>query len=157
MSSRNRRKQIEEENNLLNANPNSLDPKTVDAIGFGLGDLALDIAAADAEYQAIEAISLYNIIPNIIQPRYTIPHTLTDIYTVQSDNIIDIFERWIAEVKLERAQRTQGEFDITAYLLGENTSRGEQAEKPDDELTTISTSPPSNIEKSLMKIVDLAG
>jgi len=78
---------------------------------------------------------------------------LTDIYTVHSDNIIDIFQRWIEEVKLERAQ---GEFDITSYLLGENTSRGEQAEKPDEELTSISTSPPSNIEKSLMKIVDLA-
>jgi len=153
MSSRNRRKQIEEEANLLNANPNSLDPKTVDAIGFGLGELALDIAAADAEYQAIEAISLYNIVPNVTQPRYTIPHSLTDIYTVHSDNIIDIFQRWIEEVKLERAQ---GEFDITSYLLGENTSRGEQAEKPDEELTSISTSPPSNIEKSLMKIVDLA-
>ncbi len=153
MSSRNRRKQIQEEANLLDSSPTSLDPKTVDAIGFGLGDLALDIAAADAEYQAIEAISLFNIVPNLIQPRYSIPHVLTDIYTVQSDTIEDIFQRWIEEVKLERAQ---GDFDITSYLLGENTSRGEQAEKPDDELTPISTNPPSNIEKSLMKIVDLA-
>jgi hypothetical protein len=153
MSSRNRRKQIQEEGNLLDSSPNSLDPKTADAIGFGLGELALDIAAADAEYQAIEAISLYNIIPNTIQPRYTVPHRLTDIYTLHPDNIVDIFQRWIEEVKLERGG---SEFDITRYLLGENTSRGEQAEKPDHELIPISMNPSSSMEKSLMKIVDLA-
>jgi hypothetical protein len=153
MSSRNRRKQIQEEDNLLDSNPNSLDPKTADAIGFGLGALGLDIAAADAEYQAIEAVSIHNIIPNVIQPRYAIPHSLTDIYAVHPDNVIDIFKRWIEEVKLKRAQ---GEFDIMNYLLGENTPRGEQAEKVEDELTSISTNPATNIEKSLMKIVDLA-
>lgn len=153
MSSRNRRKQIREEDNLLDSNPNSLDPKMADAIGFGLGELALDIASADSEYQAIEAVSIYNINPNVIQPRYTIPHSLTDIYTVHSDNAIDIFKRWIEEVKLERAH---GEFDIMNYLLGEKTARGEQAEKDEDELTSISTNPSTNIEKSLMKIVDLA-
>ena len=51
MSSRERRRRIRDEENLLSANPNSLDPKTADAIGFGLGELALEIAAADNEFQ----------------------------------------------------------------------------------------------------------
>jgi ParB-like chromosome segregation protein Spo0J len=153
MSSRNRRKQIQEESNLLTSDPNQLDAKTADAIGFGgLGDLAVDIAAADLEYQAIEAVSIFDIVPNAIQPRYAIPHVISDIYTIKSDNMVDIFTRWVEEVQLERKQ----EFDIQAYLLGDQTLRGEQAEAPEEELPAISTTSISNLEKSLMKIVDLA-
>ena len=153
MSSRNRRRQIQEEENLLISNPNSLDPKTVDAMGFGLGELASQIAAADSEFQAIEAVPIFEIVPNSIQPRYAIPHFITSIYTVQPDNIVDIFERWIKEVDLKRAH---GKFNIMNYLESDKTPRGEQAEKDNEELTSISTNPPSLIEKSLMKIVDLA-
>lgn len=153
MSSRNRRKQIKEEADFLTSDPNNLDPKTADAIGFGkFGDLAMDIAAADQEYQAIEAVSIFDIVPNSIQPRYAIPHAISDIYSVTSDHIVDIFTRWIEEVQLARKQ----EFDVQSYLLGEQTKRGEQAEVPEEELPAIPTSSTSNIEKSLMKIVDLA-
>ncbi|MYI41292.1 MAG: hypothetical protein F4063_05030, partial [Chloroflexi bacterium] len=50
MSSRERRRKIRDEDNFLFTNPNSLNPKTADAIGFGLGDLALEIAAADNDF-----------------------------------------------------------------------------------------------------------
>ena len=152
MSSRERRRQIQDEQNLLSANPNSLDPKTADAIGFGLGDLALEIAAADAEFQAIEAVSIQEIHPNSIQPRYSIPHDLTDIFALHPRNIVDIFERWITEVRLETGQK---DFDILPYLRGTATSRGEQAEK-DDADTSASDHPSSGKESALMKIIDLA-
>ncbi len=154
MSTNKRRGRIQEEENLLTSNPNSLDPKTADAIGFGLGDLALDIAAADTEYQAIEAISIHRVVPNLLQPRYAIPHVLTDIYQVNADNMVAIFERWIQEIQLSRG--SHGDFNLEAYLLGADTTRGQQAEKDIDELTSISTEPSSNIERAFMKIVDLA-
>ena len=125
MSSRERRRKIRDEENLLFANPNELDPKTADAIGFGLGELALDIAAADSEFQAIEAVSIHEIHPNSIQPRYSIPHDLTDIFALHPNNIVDIFERWIIEVQLETGQK---DFDIVPYLLGQATDRGQDAE-----------------------------
>lgn len=153
MSSRKRRGRVQEEENLLTSNPNSLDPKAADAIGFGLGDLALDIAAADTEYQAIEAISIHSVVPNLLQPRYAIPHVLTDIYQVNADNMVAIFERWIQEIQLIPPHR---DFNLRAYLLGADTTRGQQAEKDIDELTSISTEPSSNIERAFMKIVDLA-
>jgi hypothetical protein len=154
MSTSKRRGRIQEEDNLLTSNPNSLDPKTADAIGFGLGELALDIEAADSEFQAIEAISIHSIVPNSLQPRYAIPHTITDIYQeIRADNMAQIFERWIKEIHLER---TNDNFSLEAHLLGEHTARGDQAEKNEDELTSISTEPTSNIERSFMKIVDLA-
>lgn len=152
MSSRERRRKIQGEENLLSANPNTLDPKTADAIGFGLGDLALEIAAADNEFQAIEAVSIQEIHPNSIQPRYTIPHDLTDIFALHPRNLVDIFERWIIEVQLETGQKN---FDIAPYLRGATTHRGEQAES--DEGDTVSAEqPPSSKEQSLMKVVDLA-
>lgn len=157
MSSRKRRSQIEDQDNLLYSNPNTpnaLDPKTADAIGFGLGDLAVDIAAADSEFQAIEAISIHNIVPNLLQPRYAIPHTLTDIFQVNADNMVTIFERWMYEIG---EGRTHGNFDLDAHLTGGDTARGKQASKiEDEELPAISTDPVSNIERSFMKIVDLA-
>lgn len=151
MSSRERRRKILDEENLLFNNPNALDPKTADAIGFGLGDLALEIAAADTEFQAIEAVSIQEIQPNSIQPRNTVPHDLTDIFALQPRNVIDIFERWIIEVQLETGRK---DFDITNYLLGQSTDRGEQAEA--DSSDHGSALPPAAKELALMKLIDLA-
>ncbi len=152
MSSRERRRKIQTEDNLLSANPNTLDPKTADAIGFGLGDLALEIAAADNDFQAIEAVSIQEIHPNSIQPRYSIPHDLTDIFALHPGNIVDIFERWIIEVQLETGQK---DFDILPYLQGQATSRGARAESdaPDQ---SAADQPLFGKETALMKIVDLA-
>lgn len=153
MSSRERRRKIQDEDNLLFANPNSLDAKTADAIGFGLGDLALEIAAADSEHQAIEAVSIHDIHPNIMQPRYSIPHDLTDIYELKSENIVDIFERWIIEVQLEKAEK---DFDITNFLTGDETTRGDRAENDDADSSSLAGLPHSSKEFALMKLVDLA-
>ena len=151
MSSRERRRKIQDEENLLFANPNTLDPKTADAIGFGLGDLALDIAAADSEFQPIEAVSIHEIHPNAVQPRYAIPHDLTDIFALHPDNIVDIFERWIIEVQLERGQN---DYDIVNFLLGSLTDRGERAESSEGE--AASSQAASSKELALMKLIDLA-
>ena len=152
MSSRERRRKIQDEENLLFANPNTLDPKTADAIGFGLGELGLEIAAADSEFQPIEAVSIHEIHPNTIQPRYSIPHNLTDIFAFNPKNIVDIFQRWIIEIQLEKGQQ---DYDIINFLLGSATARGERVESDDGE------APPANQlasgkEFALMKLIDLA-
>lgn len=152
MSSRKRRQQFEE-NDFLSSNVSKpLDPKSADAALYGFGDLAKDIAAADTQYQAIEAVDIFSILPNQIQPRYTIPHDLTEIYQFTPDNIPDIFGRWIADVELER----KSDFNILNFLLGSDTVRGSQVEKDETELTALSTKPSHPKEKSLMKIIDLA-
>ena len=152
MSSRERRRKIQDEENLLFANPNSLDPKTADAIGFGLGELALEIAAADSDFQPIEAVSIHEIHPNSIQPRYSIPHDLTDIFALHPKNIVDIFERWIIEVQLERGQK---DYDILNFLLGTATDRGERAESDDGDAAPAGQLA-SIKELALMKLIDLA-
>ena len=153
MSSRDRRRKIQDEDNLLFANPNTLDPKAVDAVGFGLGDLALEIASADSEYQAIEAVSIQEIHPNAMQPRYSVPHDLTDIYPLTPDNIADIFERWIIEVQLEKSQN---DFDITNFLMGNTTDRGDQAENDESDSAAAAVLAHSPKEGALMKLIDLA-
>ena len=152
MSSRERRRKIQDEENLLFANPNTLDAKTADAIGFGLGELALEIAAADSEFQPIEAVSIHEVRPNPIQPRYSVPHDLTDIFALHPKNVPDIFERWIIEVQLERGQNN---FDIVNFLLGSATDRGERAESQDGDATPAGHVASSK-ELALMKLVDLA-
>ena len=153
MSSRERRRKIQDEDNLLYANPNTLDPKTADAIGFGLGELATEIAAADTEFQAIAAISIQEIHPNVMQPRQSVPHDLTDLYPLTPDNVVDIFERWIIEVQLEKSQN---DFDVTNYLLGKTTDRGDQAEKDESDGGSDIGLAASTKEDALMKLVDLA-
>ena len=153
MSSRERRKKIEHEGNLLFENPNTLDAKTADAIGFGLGELALDIAAADNEFQAIEAVSIHDILPNTMQPRYSIPHDIADIYELKPANILDIFERWIIEVQLEKSDK---DYDIVNYLTGEKTERGDHAEREDVETSGPADLLHSSKELALLKLVDLA-
>ncbi len=152
MSSRDRRRKIQDEENLLFANPNTLDAKTADAIGFGLGELALEIAAADSEFQPIEAVSIHEIHPNSIQPRYSIPHDLTDIFALHPKNMVDIFERWITEVQLEKGQK---DYDIVNFLLGAETDRGERAERQDGE-APLSSQLAASKELALMKLIDLA-
>lgn len=152
MSSRERRRKIQDEENLLFANPNTLDPKTADAIGFGLGELGLEIAAADNEFQPIEAVSIHEIHPNSIQPRYSIPHDLADIFAFNPKNVVDIFERWIIEVQLEKGQK---DYDILNYLLGTATDRGERAET-DDRDSAPAAHVASSKELALMKLIDLA-
>lgn len=152
MSSRDRRRKIQDEENLLFANPNTLDAKTADAIGFGLGELALEIAAADSEFQPIEAVSIHEIHPNSIQPRYSIPHDITDIFALHPKNMVDIFERWITEVQLEKGQK---DYDIVNFLLGAETDRGERAESQDGEAPPSSQLAASK-ELALMKLIDLA-
>ena len=127
--------------------------KLADAIGFGLGDLTSEIAAADSEYQAIEAVSIHDIRPNIMQPRYSIPHDLTDIFELKSETIVDIFERWIIEVQLEKAEK---DFDITNFLTGDETARGDRAENDDADSSSLAGLPHSSKEFALMKLVDLA-
>ena len=153
MSSRERRRKIQDEDNLLYANPNTLDPKTADAIGFGLGELATEIAAADTEFQAIAAISIQEIHPNVMQPRQSVPHDLTDLYPLTPGNVVDIFERWIIEVQLEKSQN---DFDVTNYLLGKTTERGDQAEKDESDGGSGIGLAASTKEDALMKLVDLA-
>ncbi len=152
MSSRERRRKIQDEENLLFANPNTLDPKTADAIGFGLGELGLEIAAADSEFQPIEAVSIHEIHPNTIQPRYSIPHNLTDIFAFNPKNIVDIFERWIIEIQLEKGQT---DYDIINFLLGSATDRGERVESEDGDAPPASQLA-SGKELALMKLIDLA-
>ena len=152
MSSRERRRKIQDEENLLFANPNSLDPKTADAIGFGMGDLALQIAAADSEFQAIEAVSIQEITPNPIQPRYSIPHDLSDIYELQPSTVVDILERWILEVQLETRQT---DFDIVSHLRGQATDRGALVET-DESPSADGEQPAASKHAALMKLIDLA-
>ena len=152
MSSRERRRKIKDEENLLFSNPNTLDPKTADAIGFGLGELGLEIAAADSEFQPIEAVSIHEIHPNTIQPRNSIPHNLTDIFAFSPKNIVDIFERWIIEIQLEKEQT---DYDILNFLLGAATDRGERAESEDGEAASL-VQLASGKELALMKLIDLA-
>ena len=152
MSSRERRRKIRDEENLLFTNPNSLDPKTADAIGFGLGDLALEIAAADSDFQAIEAVSIHEVYPNPIQPRYSIPHDLTDIFALQPASVVDILERWILEIQLEPGKKT---FDIVNHLRGQATDRGALAET-DESAAAADDLPPSTKYAALMKLIDLA-
>lgn len=152
MSSRERRRKIQDEENLLFANPNTLDPKTADAIGFGLGELGLEIAAADSEFQPIEAVSIHEIHPNTIQPRNSIPHHLTDIFAFNPNNIVDIFERWIIEIQLEKGQQ---DYDIINFLLGSATDRGERVESEDGDAPPASPLAPGK-EQALMKLIDLA-
>lgn len=152
MSSRERRRKIQDEENLLFANPNSLDPKTADAIGFGFGELGLEIAAADSEFQPVEAVSIHEIYPNTIQPRYSIPHDLTDIFELHPKNIVDIFERWIIEVQLEKGQK---DYDILNFLAGTATARGESAESDNGD-SSASAQLASAKELALMKLIDLA-
>ena len=152
MSSRERRRQIRDEDSLLFANPNSLDPKTADAIGFGLGDLALEIAAADSEFQAIEAVSIHDIYPNLIQPRYSIPHDLADIFSLQPGSVVDILERWIIEIQMEPGKK---DFDITDYLRGQSTDRGALVETDDTEHGE-EEQPATAKRAALMKLIDLA-
>ena len=152
MSSRERRRQIQDEENLLFSNPNTLDAKTADSIGFGLGELGLEIAAADSEYQPIEAVSIHEIKPNSIQPRYSIPHDITDIFALDAKYIEDIFQRWIIEVELEKGQKG---YDILGFLTGTATDRGERAENQDGETAAASQIATSK-EYALMKLIDLA-
>jgi len=152
MSSRDRRRKIQDEENLLFANPNTLDPKTADAIGFGLGELAAEIAAADSAFQPIEAVSIHEIHPNSVQPRYSIPHDIAEIFALQPKNIVDIFERWIVEVQLERGQK---DYDILNFLLGAVTDRGERAETDDADGAPASQLASAK-ELALMKLIDLA-
>ncbi|GEM_PF-827291 len=161
MSTSKRRKKIREEENLLFSNPNTpntLDPKTADAIGFGLGELALDIAAADSEFQAIEAISIQNIVPNILQPRYAVPHTLTNRFQVEAKNMVDIFKHWIEEIQIEMSlSGRHDEFDLEAHLLGKDTDRSKDAYEVEDKaIPAITNNSGASFEKSFMKIVDLA-
>lgn len=151
MSSRDRRRHIRNTDNLLVSNPNAVDPKTVDAIGFGLGSLSEEIAAADSEFQAIEAVSIDKIYPNAIQPRNSVPHDITDVFPLIPENVVAIFERWIIEVQLETGQK---DFDIKSYLQGAATERGEQAETFDER--DIAEQAPLPKEHSLMKLIDLA-
>lgn len=152
MSSRERRRKIRDEDNLLFANPNSLDPKTADAIGFGLGDLALEIAAADSDFQAIEAVSIHDVYPNPIQPRYSIPHDLTDIFALQPASVVDILERWILEIQLEPGKQA---FDIVNYLRGQATDRGALAETDESPAADDDLPTPTKYA-ALMKLIDLA-
>ena len=152
MSSRERRRKIQDEENLLFSNPNTLDAKTADAIGFGLGELGLEIAAADSEFQPIEAVSIHEIQPNSVQPRYSIPHDIADIFALHAKNIVDIFERWIIEVELEKGQK---DYDILSFLMGKATDRGERAESQDGESAPASQIAASK-EFALMKLIDLA-
>lgn len=152
MNSRERRRIIESENNLLLSN-SPLDPKTVDALGYGLGDLGEQIAAADSEYQAIESVDIQDIQPNAMQPRHSVPHDLTELYPLSAENIVEIYERWIIEVQLEK---TQKDFDVTNYLLGHATERGNRVENDDSDASAGADLVNSIKEDSLMKIVDLA-
>lgn len=152
MNSRERRRIIESENNLLLSN-SPLDPKTVDALGYGLGDLDEQIAAADSEYQAIESVDIQDIQPNAMQPRHSVPHDLTELYPLSAENIVGIYERWIIEVQLEK---TQKDFDVTNYLLGHATERGNRVENDDNDASAGAEMVNSIKEDSLMKIVDLA-
>lgn len=152
MNSRERRRIIESENNLLLSN-SPLDPKTVDALGYGLGDLGEQIAAADSEYQAIESVDIQDIQPNAMQPRHSVPHDLTELYPLSAENIVEIYERWIIEVQLEK---TQNDFDVTNYLLGHATERGHRVENDDSDASAGAEMVNSIKEDSLMKIVDLA-
>ena len=82
----------------------------------------------------------------------SIPHNLTDIFAFNPKNIVDIVERWIIEIQLEKGRQ---DYDVINFLLGSATDRGERVESEDGEAAPASQ-PVSGKELALMKLIDLA-
>lgn len=115
----------------------------IDSQIFGDGSVLEGLAAADAQRERLKRVDIFNVMPDLRQPRRAMPSSVRANWNGAADGISEMFNQWLEAVEQERGSA----FDLDAYLTNESTERSEE----EGVLYT-----PGPVELSLLHVVKLA-
>ena len=115
----------------------------VDSQIFGDSTILDNLAAADAQRERIKHVDIFSIMPDLRQPRRTVPSQVRAEWDGSADKVAPVFNRWLEAAEAERGSP----FDLGAYLENLETERTED---------TNNLYQPGPIERSFLEVVKLA-
>jgi hypothetical protein len=110
---------------------------------FGGSQIFGDLAAADAQVERVRPVSIFDILPDLTQPRRAVPSPVRHSWDGTPAGIAEMLKVWWGLTEEERG----GRFDLGAYLEGGETERSE---------TDHPAHTPGPIEAAFMTIITLA-
>ncbi len=125
-----------------------------------LGDISLS-EIADAGYGSqvalvgksdrirVRKIDIFDIRPDVTQPRRAIPSTLRHYWNGDPQNIEFLIEQWLKEVEIERGKP----FNLESYLDGNATERAPAYFDEENQISSFRAKP---LESAMLKISELA-
>lgn len=119
----------------------------VDRQVYGKSDLLGDIATADAQVERVKRIGIFEIHPDLSQPRRAVPSIIRERWDGTAAGIADLLMLWWGATQDERGTP----FDLGAYLEGDETERSNESTAHKG-----SEFKPGPIEASFLTIIGLA-
>lgn len=116
-------------------------------------DMALfgELSKREGQRQIIRPISIFNIYPDVKQPRRAVPSNVRSYWSGEPKDIADLFNAWLQQIDAERKQIGRSRFNLDDVLWAEAVeSRGR------DEDEHFSHDDAGPIEKSFLKVIELA-
>ncbi len=103
--------------------------------------------------QNVKHVSIFNVYPDVKQPRRAIPLKVRQRWSGNPHDIADVFNAWLQFINEEREQARQPTFNLDNYLWSEAVEKQGRTEAdalPDESYTT------GPMEVTFLKVVDLA-
>jgi len=132
--------------NPQNSPNNSLSMTDADAALFG------ELSKREGARQTIRPVSIFQIYPDIKQPRRAVPAQVREHWSGEPKDIADLFNVWVQFIDEERRKAGEPDFNLDHYLWSEKIeSRGVSEDEYESERYQ-----PGPAENAFLKIVELA-
>nr|MCU0481925.1 ParB N-terminal domain-containing protein [Anaerolineae bacterium] len=125
---------------------NSLSMADADAALFG------ELSKREGARQTIRPVSIFQIYPDVKQPRRAVPAQVREHWSGEPKDIADLFNVWVQFIDEERRKAGEPEFNLDHYLWSE---RIEARGMTEDEYES-GRYQPGPAENAFLKIVELA-
>jgi hypothetical protein len=126
----------------------TLSMNDADAALFG------ELARRDMGRQVVKPISIFNIYPDVKQPRRPVPGPVREHWSGEPRDVADLFNAWLKLIDQERKQAGYPPFNLDHHLWTEAVERQQRDE--DDLLLAEDGYQPGPIEAPFLKVVELA-
>ncbi|MFW5748449.1 MAG: ParB N-terminal domain-containing protein [Chloroflexota bacterium] len=128
-------------------------PQVTDSWWDASSQIFGELAKADAQIERVHKVSIFEILPDLSQPRRAIPSSIRQNWDGTPGGVKELFTVWWGATQQERGQAqnvNSAAFDLGGYLEAEETERSDPQQPGSDRYT------PGPVEGAFMKIITLA-
>ena len=112
-----------------------------------------ELSRREVVRQTVRGVSVFNVFPDVKQPRRAVPLEVRKNWNSNRiQDIADLFTNWLTLINTERVELSLPPFNIDDFLWAENV----EGKSTEEESIEVGISEAGPIERSFLKLVDLA-
>lgn len=111
------------------------------------------LAQRESSQQTVRSVSIFNIYPDVQQPRRAVPSTVRKHWSGQPIDMVRLFNVWVKAINQEREQSGRAEFELDNYLWSERIEGRSLDEQVVEAQGTEQVGP---VERTFLHVIELA-